>query len=510
MSALPSYITVRSIIERVILAEGITAEIYVSYLSSRLTSQLYTAIYEARFKLLSNEGGFSEILPSSQILKSKNFTLEMDKQNIQTKKLQIIKELLIGLALILCMILVLFLPSLGKRRQETLILIFGLANEQLFRNKSISALEKFLRDPLKVKLNSKDQIIVEYRSIFPRPRYWKYNIKVVFDIAMHLYKDELNLRDKISLLSYSIKMYLDILGKVSSGQLKTFSSKALVLDIPLGDILLKTSKNIELIVTPSNLFSKPCLYLALFGHFDSTMIWYSANSIPIRSIDKFSTLIDESYYLLQHAKQHLVWTNSHKKYLESITLGSVSVRGSLMFYLPEQVYEKRVHGNFQISIFDVTPSHLEFYQSTFYSIKNCINFLSEIERVRSLLDYKYSKSGRVICSLKHKRELNSAHSQDYQSFTEMLKHQKDWVIRNPNLDIYQLMINSDFVICYPYTSPAIIAKEMGVPVCYFSPSSNFELLESINGIPVHRSAKALENHIELTLTEFLQTRSASS
>jgi hypothetical protein len=73
--------------------------------------------------------------------------------------------------------------------------------------------------------------------------------------------------------------------------------------------------------------------------------------------------------------------------------------------------------------------------------------------------------------------------------------------------IFMKLLVHQILFCVPYTSPALIAKELGVPVCYFSTASDFELLDFIDEIPVHKSVESLKSHIELVLRDHSRTRS---
>jgi polysaccharide biosynthesis PFTS motif protein len=224
------------------------------------------------------------------------------------------------------------------------------------------------------------------------------------------------------------------------------------------------------------------------------MIWYSGNSIPINHVGRFRELADESFYDISHADSHYVWSDAHKTYLQSFTQSKVIKIGSMMFY-PKEISNRPVK-DFTLLIFDVTPTIHRSYQKSIYSSALMLNFLQDLEYVQNYL--KTTNVQPICWELKPKREYTKHHCSEYVSKLQRMKLD----LIDPKVDLYQCIENANFVVCVPYTSPAIIAQELGVPVCYFSTSIDFDLLESLDGIPVHKSVEALRTHIERALADY--------
>jgi polysaccharide biosynthesis PFTS motif protein len=162
------------------------------------------------------------------------------------------------------------------------------------------------------------------------------------------------------------------------------------------------------------------------------------------------------------------------------------------------------NNKFTITVFDVTPTELPIYQASIYSVNSTLDFLEDIEMVQNLL--RDSSYPGINWILKPKRNYSKNHSPQYIKRLQSMK----LILIDPKMDLYQCIGNANFVVCVPYTSPAIIAQELGIPVCYFSTSKDFDLLESLDGIPVHKSVEALRTHIECTLADYSKAKSEES
>jgi polysaccharide biosynthesis PFTS motif protein len=155
---------------------------------------------------------------------------------------------------------------------------------------------------------------------------------------------------------------------------------------------------------------------------------------------------------------------------------------------------------FTITVFDVTPTELPIYQASIYSVGSTLHFLEDIEMVQNLL--RDSSSQGITWMLKSKRHYSKNHSPQYINRLQSMNLSSI----DPKMDLYQCIGNSNFVVCVPYTSPAIIAQELGIPVCYFSSSTDFDLLESLDGILVHKSVESLVIHIERVLEDYSKAK----
>jgi polysaccharide biosynthesis PFTS motif protein len=128
-----------------------------------------------------------------------------------------------------------------------------------------------------------------------------------------------------------------------------------------------------------------------------------------------------------------------------------------------------------VTVFDVTPK-MNAGKEAFYSDSVMINFIRDI---RIAINSKYPSA---LIRLKPKRQYSSEDSFRYQEFLE--SHSSDLEILEWDSDIVAEILKSDLVVCIPYSSPALISKYLGVPTIFYSPTSDFNLEQTHEGVSV--------------------------
>ena len=221
------------------------------------------------------------------------------------------------------------------------------------------------------------------------------------------------------------------------------------------------------------------------------MIWYSANSIPFnyRNKDLERSYASEKIYECLPLDVHYVWNRSHKDYLNSVLNPPipVEVRGSLMFYLPQE--KKVLTKVYDMVIFDITPYELTF-KSIFDKIpyaQNSINsdyfakkFLQDLLWAIHEIERCFGTKLRI--ALKPKRKYTPLHSRGYLTFLKNLSKNRLIEILEPESDLYKTISESRLSITYPFSSPAIIAKELNIPTAYFLAGNSIESNSFVDGI----------------------------
>ena len=95
------------------------------------------------------------------------------------------------------------------------------------------------------------------------------------------------------------------------------------------------------------------------------------------------------------------------------------------------------------------------------------NFISEIVQVNNALKV----NSFIKVGLKPKREVGDMHSEKYIDMLHNLYNSGIITKIDHREDIYDLVRNAKVVIAYPFTSPALIAKELGVDCAFYSSSN---------------------------------------
>ena len=117
-----------------------------------------------------------------------------------------------------------------------------------------------------------------------------------------------------------------------------------------------------------------------------------------------------------------------------------------------------------VAIFDVIPRRESKYRllamdSNLYSVKVSHSFLDDI----SDLVKKYNH----FLYLKRKRDIGSAAHPVYRSFVTQLADENRIILLSSKMSVNKIIESSSAVISMPFTSTAVIAKEMGKPSVFY-------------------------------------------
>jgi polysaccharide biosynthesis PFTS motif protein len=500
MEGLPSYIYVKSSVRSLLDAKSINHEDINDHIAERVAAILFSDILDKRLSLLRDEA--SNYSTGLDQYSAGGLSLDLSRGFISLERGVLLKKLFLGFVVLFCMAICLMLPRNKHLNSKKISLVFGLTSDQIFKEKSVASLSNFLSDKLFEYNSEVDYFLVERRSSRYGMKHKADKLITTFDIGFYSYKNFLKKSEQLSLFLSTLSSFAHLIAHHKETRAEIFCMKDLILDAPLAKLLNTKASIRHLIITPSNLLTKPMLYSIIRSTIPTSMIWYSGNSVPINHLGKFRELFDQSFYKLAHANAHYVWSDAHKNYLQSVTTGRVNISGSLMFYPKKSTVT--TNNKFTITVFDVTPTELPIYQASIYSVSSTLDFLEDIEMVQNLL--RDSSYPGINWILKPKRNYSKNHSPQYIKKLQSMKLS----LIDPKMDLYQCIGNTNFVVCVPYTSPAIIAQELGIPVCYFSTSKDFDLLDSLDGIPVHKSVEALKTHIERALADYSKAKSVVS
>jgi hypothetical protein len=222
-----------------------------------------------------------------------------------------------------------------------------------------------------------------------------------------------------------------------------------------------------LITTQSQLLASPLVFKSKLKAI-RVMYWYSNNSMQISK--NTSLNLDYSYLSQPVISDHFVWTSTWGKFLEENNENAViTVVGPILFKnlsrygTSEKINRSQTK---KLLIFDVTPKK-NAGEDSIYSEKEMTQFVSDIAVAANAL------YPNVSIKLKPKREYTS---DDSISYCEFLEAQSSRIqILKWDSDIGNEISKSDLVICVPYSSPALIAKYLGIPTIFYTPSLDFKL-----------------------------------
>lgn len=216
--------------------------------------------------------------------------------------------------------------------------------------------------------------------------------------------------------------------------------------------------------------------------FSTHFVSYSVNSKPMKYTYHEGKEFAEFPYFRNIIVDHAwTWDEDQANWLKSFNPHiKTHVVGPILFYLPE--FERTVHKTNEASIafFDVTPfsdAHIKkglgWHGYNYYNAPNAIQLLQDLIEV--------FPQHKVV--LKPKRNYIAEHDQNYVKLVMSLKNEKKLELLPTDLNIFQMIADSDLVITTPYSSPALIAPSLGKKAIYYDPTGfvvcNYQLPEGV-------------------------------
>lgn len=259
----------------------------------------------------------------------------------------------------------------------------------------------------------------------------------------------------------------------------------------------------SVIITNSHYHVQPLWMRALPGRkFTTHMVWYSQNSVP------FTYRFDGvRSYLPNHRHIEVdniwVWTTGFGNYLrEQGAAGEIQVVGPILWHLSQPESDAKTHSG-AIVVFDVTPFNQEFIERfglpyNYYQARNVQTFIKDIIAARGHIT---AQTGKVVpICIKHKRSFSPQHDRGYLDFIKDADRNGVIEVAPTQTNLYSLISGAKVVVVMPYSSPAYVAAELGVPAIYFDPSGEL--------VPTHEQRPGItfvagREALQRTLTEVL-------
>ncbi|RTY34214.1 polysaccharide biosynthesis PFTS motif protein [Chlorobium phaeovibrioides] len=124
-----------------------------------------------------------------------------------------------------------------------------------------------------------------------------------------------------------------------------------------------------------------------------------------------------------------------------------------------------------VAVFDVTPFRSSWYcllgmDNEFYVPTVANPFLEDVNSV--------TQQSGVLMLWKRKRNVGRIAHSEYRHLINQLEERSNVVLIDPDISANRVIESSFAVISMPYTSTALIAKEMGKPSIYYDPSGKLQ------------------------------------
>jgi hypothetical protein len=227
----------------------------------------------------------------------------------------------------------------------------------------------------------------------------------------------------------------------------------------------------NIIITTSNYSSQP-LWMRNLNSIKLHMVSYSQNWKPISyRADQVDSDVPNLRFM--RVDVHWVWTGVFAKYIERLCGDcEVKVVGPILWRMPER-YQK-TSTTLQIAIFDVPAisdkAMLEYGEiSNYFTYENILKFLQDVALICHTLKERINLDVKIV--LKTKRAyVKSVYQVEYYDLIERLEKNGDINILPPKSNIYKIILDSDLVISYPFTSINYVADYLQKNSIYYDPT----------------------------------------
>lgn len=152
-----------------------------------------------------------------------------------------------------------------------------------------------------------------------------------------------------------------------------------------------------------------------------------------------------------------------------------------------------------VSVFDVQPMRNSFYCTLGLDVEYYIPSVASrfLEDIYMLLSNSY-----LNMALKRKRDVGNLSHFHYRNTIKKLETLPNFVEVDPDFTAWELIEKSKAVISMPYTSTALIARELGKPSAYYDPTGMLTKDDSAaHAIPILSSQEELKTWLEKVLNE---------
>ena len=186
---------------------------------------------------------------------------------------------------------------------------------------------------------------------------------------------------------------------------------------------------------------------------------------------------------------YLVWDTFQIDFIrETIdTNASIEVVGNICFNSAEEELIELPSNT--IAVFDVQHARDSFFQilgadSDYYTPFTSRNFLVDI--------YEILKEKDITLALKRKRRVDSSIHPKYKYLIKEFKKKSHYIEIDPDVAVHRLIEESHAVISMPFTSTALIGRELNKPSIYYDASASLDK-NKFNNIQILKTKNELKN-----------------
>ncbi len=373
-------------------------------------------------------------------------------------------------------VFVIFIISLFiKKRKIPRYVIHSLTKEQIYPfNNSDDTLFEFLSENRFALSDKCQDYLVDFKGF---SCFRKNKLKKTWNSSIYLLVYCLKKSELFDLLRLNYICFLSVLRQKNLVYINKLTLLKLLFEYHVWTVIHLEGPMV-FITTQSSLQKLPIAFYLGRKEINRQMFWYSTNNRPIAKNNEKANALKNSEELSTYIDAHLVWNNVEAEFLKNDGIANVKIVGSILFY--PKTFERSFHDGKVVSYFDVTPfSDFQGFMSESMLLKNLLG-ICESTKILNV-----ENSSNISLFLKPKRKYLKHHSRKYIQIIRRLNNIHELEILPQKSNLYDVIYNSDLVIAVPFSSPAVIAEELGVKSAFVCLSpENYNLINGYAGIPL--------------------------
>lgn len=424
---------------------------------------------------------------------------KLDNVRIKIRRRLILKNLILSMFMaVVSLFMVIFGLFRSKSRVPSSI-VFSLTSEQVFTDRRIEDVFTSLKEKRFQDYFGVGNLLIEIRNI---KSLLVRNSMITIDAPFFLLTRCIKINHYGTFL---LKVFRSVFVSRNKELSDLKSVKRLVFDLAVFGVLAEHQyPEFDLVTTNSSLKRLPLAFeCPIKGR--RIMIWYSSNTKPMSFRGNQQRLNWDVSAIINGIDSHLVWTHYDVVFLESLGIRKAHAIGPILFQT--QNVTERSASNYVITFFDVTPlapsyDYIVGTEENFYSERNALRDLEAIEKLSA--DLMGAFANKVQVRIKPKRAYSSMHSKKYIVKIMELSREHQIQILKSNANLYEVVNQSDLVIVTPWSSPAVLAKEMSLNSVFFAiREADWDLPDVYEDIRVIKSLSELTAFVNLSVRKKL-------
>ena len=376
---------------------------------------------------------------------------------------RILKNLTLSMFVAIASLFILIFGLCRSKSKVPSSIVFSLTSEQVFTGKGIDNLLTSLREKRFQDFFRTSNLLIEFRSFKSLLVHSK---SITFDAPFFLLTRCIRKNHYRFFMMKVFRSVMMIRNQELSGLKEV---KRSVFDLAVYEVLYQhLYPEFDLVTTNSSVKKLPLAFeCPVRGR--RVMVWYSTNSKPMDFRGKQQRLNWDISSVKKGLDFHLVWTKYDVSFLESLGFNNSHAIGPILFQT--QSLAERYNDKYVITYFDVTPLAPSNYwiigtQENYYSEQDALGDLEAIVKLSDELMDTFNNKVKV--RIKPKRVYSAMHSKRY--ITKLIEYSQENridLIRSDS-NLYEVVSQSDLVIATPWSSPAVLAKEMSLNSIFFA------------------------------------------